>query len=104
MDELVSVPGASRIALTTLSSLSRLELPPTVGEDAPAPPPLLLAPWARAIGSSTEQPSIAEGGASSGDGSPVPALTRCAVEDVVYMARSMRRRVLSRLQSSAMQH
>lgn len=95
MDDLVTIPSTARLTLTTLSRLSRLEAPtPGCG-----PPTLPLAPWARAIGSSTDQPSIGDS-VGGGDGSadaPPDGLPACAVADVVYMSRSLRRRVLSRL-------
>lgn len=103
MDDLATIPAASRLTLTTLSRLGRLEVPPAVPPGAaPGPPPLPLAPWARAIGSSTDQPSIAEAssGGGSGSGSTVKSPSwppSCNVEDVVYMARSLRRRVLNHL-------
>lgn len=104
MDDLVAIPAAARMTLTSLSRLGRLEPPPAGG--APAPPALPLALWARAIGSSTDQPSIAEasGSASSSAGGAAAAgLPSCSAEDVVYMCRSLRRRVLSRMsQAQAM--
>lgn len=102
MDDLLSLPAAARLTVTTLSRLSRLEAPPTPPPGAAPPPePLPLAPWARAIGSSTDDASITEAGGGAGggpDGRP-----RCAVEDVVYMAKSCRRRALFRLQQSSME-
>lgn len=100
MDDLATIPSTARLTLTTLSRLSRLEAPPASAPgSAPSPPPLPLAPWARAIGSSTDQPSIgdAAGGGDGSAGAPPDGLPACAVADVVYMARSLRRRVLSRL-------
>ena len=108
MDDLVTIPAAARLTLTTFSRLSRLEQPQQPGEAvtaaAASPQPLPLAPWARAIGSSTDQASIAaevsSGAAAAALGGG--GLPRCSVEDVAYMAKSLRRRVLSRLQSAAM--
>ena len=117
MDDLVTIPAAARLTLTTLSRLSRLEAPQQPGEASAAaaaaaaaasPQPLALAPWARSIGSSTDQPSIAAEAGSGGAATAAAAglgggeLPRCSVEDVAYMAKSLRRRALSRMQSAAM--
>jgi len=59
MDDLVTIPATARLTLTTLSRLGRLE-PPMAASSAASPQPLPLASWARAIGSSTDQASIAE--------------------------------------------
>jgi hypothetical protein len=102
MDDLVSIPATARLTVTTLSRLTRLEAPPPPPPGAAPPPePLPLAPWARAIGSSTDDASIAEAGGGAGSGPE--GRPRCGVEDVVYMAKSCRRRVLVRLQQSSMQ-
>jgi hypothetical protein len=107
MDDLVTIPATARLTLTTLSRLGRLEPPGTAGAAAAGLQALPLAAWARAIGSSTDQASIAEaanGSSSAAGGAAVAAagLPACAVEDVVYLSRSLRRRVLLRL-SNAMQ-
>lgn len=101
MDDLVTIPATARLTLTTLSRLGRLEPPPIAGTAAVSPQPLLLAAWARAIGSSTDQPSIAE--AASGAAAGQAGLPACAVEDVVYLSRSLRRRVLLRLSNAMVQ-
>lgn len=99
MDDLVTIPATARLTLTTLSRLGRLEPPPTAGTAAVSPQP--LAAWARAIGSSTDQASIAE--AASGAAAGQAGLPACAVEDVVYLSRSLRRRVLLRLSNAMVQ-
>ncbi len=106
MDDLVTIPATARLTLTTLSRLGRLE-PPMAASSAASPQPLPLASWARAIGSSTDQASIAEaaGGSSAasraaGEAGGLPA---CAVEDVVYLSKSLRRRVLLRLSNAMVQ-
>lgn len=131
LDDLACIPSTARAALTTLSRLSRLEAPAAAGGAAAAaaagvappasgsstaapgqaaglaallPPPALLAPWARAIGSSTDQAAISDPVAGSGaGGAPAApgALPSCSVEDVAYMARGVRRRVLARMQNAA---
>lgn len=129
LDDLACIPSTARAALTTLSRLTRLEAPAAAGSAAaaaaagvtpppadgsaaaagaraaaPPPPPALLAPWARAIGSSTDQAAISDPVTGSGaGGAPVApgALPSCSVEDVAYMARGVRRRVLARMQNAA---
>lgn len=111
MDDLVSIPAAARLTLTALSRLSRLEpsagaAAAAAGASAPGPPPLPLALWARAIGSSTDQPSIAEaagGSASAAVAAAAGGLPTCSAEDVVYMAKSLKRRVLSRMSQAMLQ-
>lgn len=102
IDDLATMPAAARLTLTTLSRLACMEAPPPpAAAVAPPPPPLPLAPWARAIGSATDYSSVAE--ANGGSSGAVGALPGCSVEDVLYMARSCRRRVLQRLQQAQMQ-
>ncbi|KAL4422827.1 hypothetical protein ABPG75_009024 [Micractinium tetrahymenae] len=132
LDDLVCIPSTARVTLTTLSRLSRLEAPAAAGGAAaaaaagvtpatisggaasqqaaaaglaaPPPPPALLAPWARAIGSSTEQAAIGDpvtGSCAGGAPASPGALPSCSVEDMVYMARGVRRRVLARMQNTA---
>lgn len=101
MDDLVTIPATARLTLTTLSRLGRLEPPTTAGTAAAGPQALPLAAWARAIGSSTDQPSIAE--AASGAAGLASGLPCCAVEDVAYLSKSLRRRVLLRLSSAMVQ-
>lgn len=132
LDDLACIPSTARAALTALSRLSRLEAPAAAGSVAAAaaagaalpsdnsaavpgqaavaplaalpPAPALLAPWARAIGSSTEQAAISDPVTGTGmGGAPAPpgALPSCSVEDVVYMARGVRRRMLARMQNTA---
>ena len=91
LEELVSPPASCRLWLATLSRLSRLE-PPPQRPHAVAAAPFPLAPWAQAIGSSS---SVAGGCINPGAGRG--PLCCCSVEDVAYMARSMRHRVLHRL-------
>lgn len=102
MDDLVTIPATARLTLTTLSRLGRLE-PPTAASAAASP----LAAWARAIGSSTDQASIAEaaGGSSAASraAGEVAGLPACAVDDVVYLSKSLRRRVLLRLSNAMVQ-
>ena len=105
MDDLVTIPATARLTLTTLSRLARLE-PPLATCAAGGPQPLPLAPWARAIGSSTDQASIAEAGGGGGSGAAAagaPGLPACAVDDVIYLSRSLRRRVLLRLSNAMVQ-
>lgn len=96
-DELCSSPSSCRMALATLGRIMRLEAPATsaAAQSSAAAGsfhPLPLTPWAQAIGSSSTMRGSINPGSSGG-------LVCCSVEDVVYMARSMRHRVLHRLKS-----
>lgn len=88
LDDLSLTHGASRLAITVLGRLMTITAPSNT-----LMPPLPLAPWARSIGSSTA--TAAFGG---DDGACRGALGYCSVEDIHYMAKSMRVRILHRFE------
>lgn len=93
-DELLLTSMQQRRTLTALGRLARLESPPLLAEQQLCVS-LPVASWATAIGTSSSNKSLCPAEVNARRGGVVC----CSVEDVVYLAKSIRRRVIHRMAS-----
>jgi hypothetical protein len=92
LDDLASSPAAIRNSFSAVGRLLRLQpplLPPSPHAAVVAPLP--VAPWVLSMGSSSGEVTLDGGGGCRG------TLPCASVDDVSYMARSIRMRLLHRL-------
>ena len=95
IDELLSRPAMQQRMLAATGRLSRVESPYPVDSNQPLIPPLPVAAWVYAIGSSSNAASM---GPSSGVERRA-GLPCCSAADVSYLARGIKNRILYRLRS-----
>jgi len=107
LDDVTSTPQSGRRAVTVLGRLILIEQPLGGGGGGVVYEPVAVAPWVRVIGSSTAA-AVVGGGEEEGKNEKGGGRGRkmrgglpcCSVEDVVYMAKSMRVRVMRRMKLS----